>query len=100
MAGNQNSGRKKKNNSASKGRGWHGDSAGHKMAGAKGGQATLGQMGHEFYSNIGKRGGTVSPGNFKNDPARASMAGRRGGQARRKKVGDDVDDDDMLDQAA
>ena len=43
-----------------KGRGWHGDSAGHAKAGRKGGQA--------------------SSGNFKNDPQRAKEAGRKGGQ--------------------
>lgn len=42
------------------GRGWHGDSAGHARAGRKGGQE--------------------SGGNFKNNPQRASEAGRKGGQ--------------------
>ena len=100
MAGNANSGRKKKNANESKGRGWHGDPERHRQAGAKGGQATLEEMGYEFYSNIGKRGGTVSPGNFKNDPKRASIAGARGGKARRKTVDSFDDDSDMLDQAA
>ncbi len=80
------SGRKKKEEKQSKGRGWHGDSDGHRLAGSKGGQATLEEMGAEFYSEIGKSGGRVSPGNFKNDPKRASIAGQKGGRARRKTV--------------
>ncbi len=31
------------------------------------------------------KGGSNSPGNFKNDPARAAEAGRKGGEARGKK---------------
>lgn len=87
MAGNANSGRRKKEVSASKGRGWHGDSERHRKAGSLGGQATLEGMGPEFYSQIGRRGGSVSPGNFKNDPKRASIAGKRGGKA--KKMSED-----------
>ena len=72
------SGRKKNESSASKGRGWHGDPDGHRVAGSKGGLATLEEMGADFYSEIGKTGGKVSPGNFKNDPKRASIAGQKG----------------------
>lgn len=80
------SGRKKKEENVSRGRGWHGDPDGHRVAGSKGGLATLEEMGAEFYSEIGKSGGKVSPGNFKNDPKRASIAGKKGGKARRKTV--------------
>lgn len=90
------SGRKKKEDLASKGRGWHGDSDGHRLAGSKGGQATLEEMGSEFYSEIGKTGGRVSPGNFKNDPQRASIAGQKGGKARRKTV--DYEEDDLSEE--
>lgn len=98
MAGNLNSGRKKKNEQKSRGRGWHGDPAGHRLAGAKGGQTTFEEMGAEFYSRIGRAGGAKSSGNFKNDPQRASIAGRKGGKARRKTA--DYEDADMVDQAA
>lgn len=30
---------------------------------------------------IASKGGTMSPGNFRNDPVRASAAGRKGGSA-------------------
>lgn len=33
--------------------------------------------------NIASKGGSASGGNFKNDPQRASEAGRKGGQASR-----------------
>lgn len=92
MAGNKNSGRKKKDDGTSKGRGWHGDPERHRMAGSLGGQATLQEMGSEFYSQIGRQGGSVSPGNFKNDPKRASIAGRRGGKARKKNDDEFVED--------
>lgn len=65
-----------------KGRGWFGDSKGHAAAGKLGGQATAVEYGSEFYHEIGRKGGSVSPGNFKNDPARASRAGRKGGRSR------------------
>ncbi len=45
-------------------RGWHGDPEGHARAGRKGGQ--------------------VSGGNFKNNPKRASEAGKIGGQRSRR----------------
>lgn len=64
------------------GRGWRGDSNGHALAGRKGGQATAKTHGERFYSTIGRKGGRMSPGNFKNDPQRAREAGRRGGQAK------------------
>lgn len=62
------------------GRGWHGDSEGHARAGRIGGEKVASERGESFYSEIGKKGGKESPGNFKNDPARASKAGRKGGQ--------------------
>ena len=65
------------------GRGWHGDSQGHADAGRKGGQTTAEEYGSEFYQEIGSLGGQVSPSNFKNDPRRASEAGRKGGQQSR-----------------
>lgn len=65
-----------------KGRGWRGDSKGHAAAGKKGGVATANNHGERFYSEIGRKGGRMSPGNFKNNPERAREAGRRGGQAR------------------
>lgn len=65
-----------------RGRGWHGDSAGHAKAGKKGGQQTAKTHDESFYSEIGRRGGRVSPGNFKNDPRRAALAGQRGGRSR------------------
>ncbi len=65
------------------GRGWRGDSRGHAMAGRKGGVATARAHGESFYSEIGRKGGRMSPGNFKNNPQRAREAGRRGGQSRR-----------------
>lgn len=68
----------------SKGRGWHGDAAGHARAGRLGGQTTAEEYGAEFYHEIGRKGGSVSSGNFKNDPKRASLAGRKGGKARRR----------------
>lgn len=67
-----------------KGRGWHGDSKGHMLAGKRGGQATASSHGQDFYSAIGRKGGQVSPGNFANDPQRARAAGRKGGKARKK----------------
>lgn len=65
-----------------KGRGWHGDSAGHKRAGQKGGQSTASSHGQDFYSAIGRKGGSVSGGNFAKNPQRAREAGRKGGKAR------------------
>lgn len=65
------------------GRGWRGDSEGHAKAGEKGGLVTA-RKGTQFYRAIGSKGGRVSPGNFKNNPRRASEAGRKGGQARGK----------------
>lgn len=72
------------------GRGWHGDSASHKHAGAKGGKATARTHGKHFYAQIGSRGGKISGGNFKNNIERARIAGRKGGKSkgtnRRSKV--------------
>jgi uncharacterized protein len=67
-----------------KGRGWHGDSKGHALAGKLGGQATAEEYGPQFYHEIGRKGGSVSSGNFKNNPQRASQAGRKGGRSRNK----------------
>lgn len=64
------------------GRGWRGDPRGHAAAGRKGGITTARTHGESFYSEIGRKGGRVSPGNFKNDPQRAREAGRRGGQSK------------------
>lgn len=69
--------------SKKKGRGWHGDPAGHAEAGQKGGQITADSYGQRFYQEIGRRGGRVSPGNFKNNPERAKSAGRKGGESSR-----------------
>lgn len=66
-----------------KGRGWHGDPDGHKKAGQKGGQSTARTHGQDFYSTIGRKGGSVSGGNFAKDPQRARDAGRKGGHARK-----------------
>lgn len=67
-----------------KGRGWHGNSQGHRAAGKAGGQKTSETHGRDFYKKIGKKGGQSSPGNFKNNPQRAREAGRKGGKARAK----------------
>jgi general stress protein YciG len=64
-----------------KGRGWHGDADGHKKAGRKGGLSTARTHDTAFYSEIGRKGGKASTGNFKNDPERARIAGRKGGRA-------------------
>lgn len=64
------------------GKGWHKDSRGHAQAGQKGGKVTAVRYGVEFYRSIGKKGGQKSSGNFKNNPGRASIAGRKGGRAR------------------
>lgn len=77
-----------------KGRGWHGDSDGHRRAGRKGGQKTAAEYGQEFYHIIGSKGGRVSGGNFKNDPARASEAGRKGGRS--KSSSTDLEEEDLI----
>lgn len=68
-----------------RGRGWHGDADGHKKAGRKGGLATARTHGQDFYSSIGRKGGSVSGGNFARNPQRAREAGRKGGKARGEK---------------
>lgn len=65
-----------------KGKGWHGDAKRHSTAGRKGGLATARTHGDDFYRKIGRKGGKMSPGNFKNNPIRAREAGRKGGKAR------------------
>lgn len=72
-------------NKKPRGRGWHGDSQGHAKAGKKGGMATAQSHDEAFYSEIGRKGGRVSPGNFKNDPSRAAQAGRKGGSSRARR---------------
>lgn len=70
------------NNNFRKGRGWYGDSLGHAKAGKKGGMMTAKTHDESFYSDIGRKGGRVSGGNFKNNPQRAARAGRVGGRSR------------------
>ena len=66
-----------------KGRGWHGDADKHARIGRLGGQATARQYAEtSFYHDIGSLGGKMSPGNFKNNPQRAKLAGKKGGQSR------------------
>lgn len=76
------SGKKNKGTEKHQGRGWHGDTKGHAKAGKKGGRVTYEQHGASFYQRIGSRGGSVSPGNFKNDPVRAAEAGSAGGKSK------------------
>lgn len=64
--------------------GWFGNSSAHAKSGRTGGKKTAKLYGEKFYKSIGKKGGRVSPGNFKNNPERAKVAGSRGGKARRK----------------
>ena len=64
--------------------GWFGNSLAHAYSGSKGGKKTAELYGGKFYKSIGKKGGRVSPGNFKNSPERAKVAGSRGGKARKK----------------
>lgn len=63
-------------------KGWHGDHEGHAKAGMMGGLRTAETRGQAFYSEIGRKGGKLSSGNFKNDPERARRAGRKGGSVR------------------
>lgn len=52
-------------------------------AGRMGGEKVSKERGPEFYSEIGsEQGKENNPGNFANDPKKASEAGRKGGQAR------------------
>lgn len=64
--------------------GWYGNKIGHIRAGKAGGRKTAQKYGDSFFSTIGKKGGKVSPGNFKNNPERAKKAGRQGGKVRQK----------------
>lgn len=68
-----------------KGRGWHGDKSGHQRAGKAGGLVTSSKMTPEFYSRIGKMGGSKSSGKFTTGSQRARIAGQRGGAAKRDK---------------
>lgn len=68
--------------SIKRGRGWHGDPDRHAEAGRQGGDATARKHGEAFYSQIGKKGGRMSSGNFKHNPERAREAGRKGGRSR------------------
>lgn len=64
-----------------RGKGWHGDPAGHAKAGRKGGKMSSGNFKHnpERAAAAGRIGGRLSPGNFKHNPERARTAGRKGG---------------------
>ena len=64
------------------GKGWHGNSEAHAIAGRKGGQMSSGNFKHDpaRAAAAGRKGGSVSPSNFKNDPERARAAGRKGGR--------------------
>ena len=75
---------------AEKGRGWHGDPDGHASAGQRGGETTAKKYGQEFYSEIGRKGGKASPGNFKNNPERAREAGRKGGSSRAADMAEEI----------
>ncbi|HPR09436.1 general stress protein [Candidatus Saccharibacteria bacterium] len=63
------------------GKGWHGDSQAHAAAGQKGGKVSSGNFRHNpaRAAAAGKLGGKVSPGNFRNNPERARVAGKKGG---------------------
>ncbi|MGH7204285.1 MAG: general stress protein [Candidatus Levyibacteriota bacterium] len=81
------------------GKGWHGDPQGHAQAGSqssghtgdpeehakaghKGGKAAQDSgNAHDLTDEERSEGGSHSGGNFKNDPQRASDAGRQGGQS-------------------
>jgi general stress protein YciG len=52
-------------------------------AGRLGGLRTAQIHGSEFFARIGRKGGSVSSGNFRSDPSRARSAGRRGGRNNR-----------------
>lgn len=67
--------------SNSSGKGWHGDSKGHARAGRKGGSVSSGNFKNDprRAALAGRIGGRISPGNFKNDPERARSAGKKGG---------------------
>ena len=60
-----------------KGQGWHGDPQGHADAGSKssGNKNAAANLTDEDRA----KGGSMSGGNFKNDPQRASEAGEEGG---------------------
>ena len=66
------------------GKGWHGDSGGHARAGKKGGTISPGNFKNDpkRAAEAGKIGGSVSPGNFKNNPERARAAGKKGGSSK------------------
>ena len=67
--------------------GWYGNKNGHAIAGKAGGTKTAAKYGEKFFALIGKKGGRVSPGNFKNNPQRAKLAGRQGGKSKNKRDG-------------
>jgi len=64
--------------SNSKGRGWHGDSAGHARAGRLGGQVSGGNFKNRS-SEDARRAAKKSSGNFALNRERAVAAGRIGG---------------------
>lgn len=75
------------------GRGWHGNSEGHRAAGSQGGRVSPGnfKQGSKRAVEAGRNGGKVSPGNFKHDPERARAAGRASGERRRARFTRDGD---------
>ena len=60
--------------SRSKGRGWHGDPAGHAAAGRKGGAKVA--MNRDHMANIGRKGGEA----VSRDREHMAMIGRKGGE--------------------
>jgi general stress protein YciG len=62
---------------AGKGRGWHGDPQGHARAGSQSSGNPNAAM--NLSREDRAKGGSMSGGNFKNDPERARRAGRKGG---------------------
>ena len=67
-----------------KGRGWYGNTNSHKRTGSLGGKAIAKTHGKDFYVRIGSTGGKLSGGNFKNNRALASRAGKIGGSVKAK----------------
>ena len=64
--------------SASQGRGWHGDPAGHAAAGSKGGQKV--SQDREHMARIGRKGGQT----IAKDRKHMAEIGRKGGQSRKE----------------
>lgn len=69
------------------GRGWHGNSEGHKKAGQRGGKARKKQLKNsgQSYAEIGRMGGNARKQQILNDPNFSyAQMGRMGGKARSK----------------